>query len=297
MSYAVQTQGLSFAYGRRKILDGIELRVASGNFYALLGRNGIGKTTFLKILAGLLEPQSGAATVLGRDTRKIRAEDWLSIGYMSESQRIYDWLSGEQLIAFTRGLYPNWDQPFCDHLTRQMQLPLKQKVRSYSKGERMKLVLLLAMAFHPKLLLLDEPFGGLDVLAKEQLISCLLDTTQQEQWAVLFTSHDLAEVERLSDDIGIMEAGRLTVSESLDSLQKRFRRIQAFAVKTPPAIDSSMWQSQQKDDGFSFVETAFSESRELELRTRLGEQMEILPMALREIVLAFLSEASGAPRS
>jgi ABC-2 type transport system ATP-binding protein len=295
MSYAIQTQDLSFAYGRQKVLDGIDLSVASGNFYALLGRNGVGKTTFLKILTGLLDTHTGTASVLGRNTRYLRAEDWLSIGYMSESQKIYDWLSGEELIAFTRALYPNWDQAFCDHLTRQMQLPLKQKVRSYSKGERMKLVLLLAMAFHPKLLLLDEPFGGLDVLAKEQLISCLLDTTRQEQWAVLFTSHDLAEVERLSDDIGLIEAGKLRINEPLDSLQNRFRRIQAFGIKTTPDINSSMWQPQRKEAGFSFIETAFSEIRHGELRQRLGDQLEIEPMALREIVLAILTETNVAP--
>ena len=295
MSYAIQTRNLSFAYGRQKVLNGINLDVASGHFYALLGRNGVGKTTFLKILTGLLEPHAGTASVLGRDTRHIRADDWMSIGYMSESQKIYDWLTGDELIAFTRNLYPNWDQSFCDHLKRQMQLPLKQKVRSFSKGERMKLILLLAMAFHPKLLLLDEPFSGLDVLAKEQLISCLLDTTQQEQWAVLFTSHDLAEVERLSDDIGLIEAGHLRINESLESLQNRFRRVQVYGLDEPPEIVTSIWQLQRKEGGFSFIETAFSEARDGELRQRLGEQLEIEPMALREIVLAFLTETSVTP--
>jgi ABC-2 type transport system ATP-binding protein len=294
MSNPIQTQDLSFAYGRQKVLDGINLTVTSGHFYALLGRNGVGKTTFLKILTGLLEPHAGTASIFGRDTRHISAEDWLSIGYMSESQKIYDWLSGEELIAFTRPLYPNWDQAFCDHLQRQMQLPLKQKVRSYSKGERMKLILLLAMAFHPKLLLLDEPFSGLDVLAKEQLISCLLDTTQQEQWAVLFTSHDLAEVERLSDDIGLIENGRLNISESLESLQNRFRRIRAYSVNGSPKIERSMWQSEEKENGLGFIETAYSESRHEELRQRLGNQLEIEPMALREIVLAVLIETNKA---
>jgi len=292
MSYAIEARNLSFSYGHHKVLDEIDLTVSSGNFYALLGRNGVGKTTFLKILTGLLDPRAGSATVLGRDTRRIRAEDWLSIGYVSESQKVYDWLSGEELIAFTRPLYPNWDQAFCDHLTKQMQLPLKQKVHRYSKGERMKLILLLAMAFHPRLLLLDEPFGGLDVLAKEQLITCLLDTTQQEQWAVLFTSHDLAEVERLSDDIGLIDTGKLKISEPLDSLQNRFRRVQAFGINTFPKIEPSMWQPQKRENDFSFIETAFSETRHQELRQLLGDRVEIAPMALREIVLAFFTETN-----
>jgi ABC-2 type transport system ATP-binding protein len=296
MSYVVETNSLSFAYGGRVILDHVDLQVAPGNFYALLGRNGVGKTTFLKILTGLLQPQSGRAFLLGCDTREIKPETWLSIGYVSESQRIYDWMSGQELIVFNRGLYPNWDQPFSDHLARQMRLPLQQKVRSYSKGERMKLQLLLAMAFHPRLLLLDEPFAGLDVLAKEQLISCLLDATRQEQWAVLFASHDLAEVERLSDNIGLIDAGKLQISESLESLQNRFRRVQVFGLKEQPRTDATMWQPQQKDGSFCFVETAFSEARLQHLRQSLGDQIEIEPMPVRDIVLACFIESESEER-
>jgi ABC-2 type transport system ATP-binding protein len=293
MSTAVEIRHLGFSYGKNKILHDLNLTVRSGSFYALLGRNGIGKTTLLKILTGLLEPQIGTAYVLQKETRHFQPADWLSIGYMSENQQIYDWLTGEQLIAFTRPLYPAWDQSFCDYLTRQMQLPLRLKVRRYSKGQRMKLLLLLAIAYHPRLLLLDEPFSGLDVLAKEQLIACLLETTQQEQWAVLFTSHDLAEAERLADDIGLMENGQLQINESLQSLQNRFRRIQAYGLTSVPNPDPSMWQGQAQEDDFTFIETAFSESRRLELQSRFGPTMEITPLALREIVLAFLIEASA----
>jgi ABC-2 type transport system ATP-binding protein len=294
MSYPVETRGLRFSYGSQAVLAGIDLKVAPGSFYALLGRNGIGKTTLLKILVGLLDPAGGSASILGRDSRSLHRDDWLSIGYMSEGQKIYDWLTGEELIAFTQELYPNWDHAFCRHLKQQMQLPLRQKVRRYSKGERMKLILLLAMAFHPRVLLLDEPFAGLDVLAKEQLISCLLDTTQQEQWAVLFTSHDLADVERLADDIGLIEGGKLKISEPLESLQNRFRRIEAFGVETLPSRAASIWQPQMKNGALTFIETAFSDLRQRELLQRWGDQTEITPMALREIVLAFLTEASDA---
>jgi len=289
MNHVIETRDLSFAYGRQRVLHGINLTVAPGSFYALLGRNGAGKTTLLKILAGLLVPRQGSTNTLGRDSRRLQPEDWTAIGYVSESQPLYDWLTGEELIAFTRPLYPNWDEAFCDKLLKRLQLPLRRKVRSYSKGERMKMTLLLAMAFHPKLLLLDEPFSGLDVLAKEQLISCLLEATDQEQWSVVFASHDLMEVERLADVIGLIDDGELKISEPLESLQGRFRKIEVFSLGAVPVIDSSMLQAARVENGFSFIETAYSPARELELQQRFGARIEVTPLALRDIVLALLT--------
>jgi ABC-2 type transport system ATP-binding protein len=289
MNHIIEINDLSHAYGSKRVLHHINLNVNTGTFYALLGRNGAGKTTLLKILAGLLEPRGGESRVLGRDSQDLRPEEWSWIGYVSESQPMYDWLTGAELLAFTSPLYANWDPAFCDLLVKRMQLPLDRKVRSYSKGERMKMSLLLAMAFHPKLLLLDEPFSGLDVLAKEQLISCLLEATHQEQWSVALASHDLMEVERLADSIGLIEEGNLKVSEPLETLQGRFRQVQVFGEGINMGADASMMHVAKSENGFSFVETAFSAEREAELRQRFGSRVEITPLALREIVLAMLS--------
>ena len=289
MKPIIEIHDLSHAYGSKRVLYHVNLNVETGTFYALLGRNGAGKTTLLKILAGLIEPRGGSSRVLGSDSRELGPNDWTQIGYVSEAQPMYDWLTGAELIAFTAPLYENWDKAFCDMLAKRMQLPLDRKVRNYSKGERMKMSLLLAMAFHPKLLLLDEPFSGLDVLAKEQLISCLLEATHQEQWSVALASHDLAEVERLADSIGLIEEGILKVSEPLESLQNRFRKVQVFGGKMEGAPDASMMHVSESANGFSFVETAFSPERERELRQRYGEQAGITPMALRDIMLALLS--------
>jgi ABC-2 type transport system ATP-binding protein len=289
MNHVIETHELSFAYGRHGVLRDINLTVEPGNFYALLGRNGAGKTTLLKILAGLLAAQKGSASTLGRDSSQLRPEDWTAIGYVSESQPLYDWYTGAELIAFVRPLYPNWDQVFCDKLLKRLQLPLRRKVSAYSKGERMKMTLLLAMAFHPRLLLLDEPFSGLDVLAKEQLISCLLEATEQEQWSVIFASHDLMEVERLADIIGLIDEGELKISEPLESLQARFRKIEVFGVEAKPVIDPSMLQAVREETKFSFIETAYSPARQQELQQRFGARIEITPLALRDIMLALFA--------
>jgi ABC-2 type transport system ATP-binding protein len=156
----------------------------------------------------------------------------------------------------------------------------------------MKMTLLLAMAFHPRLLLLDEPFSGLDVLAKEQLISCLLEATEQEQWSVIFASHDLMEVERLADIIGLIDEGELKISEPLESLQARFRKIEVFGVEANPVIDPSMLQADREETKFSFIETAFSPARQQELQQRFGARIEITPLALRDIMLALFSAST-----
>jgi ABC-2 type transport system ATP-binding protein len=296
MNPIVETEHLAFAYHlRRDVLRDINLQVSPGSFYALLGRNGAGKSTLLKILAGALVPRQGSSRTLGADSLRLGVEEWQSIGFLSEAQPLYNGLTGAELLRFTRQFYPNWDTGFCDHLCRTMELPLERKVGRYSKGERMKFLLLLAMSFHPRLLLLDEPFSGLDVVAKEQLISSLLEATGQEQWAVLCASHDLAEVERLADTVGIIKSGSLTLSEPLESIQARYRRVQVFG--SPPSaaaqLDPTMLQPSQSENGLCFVEPAFSEDRERELRTRFGPRVEFSSMPLREILLSVFTSPEG----
>ena len=297
MNPVIETQDLTFAYRREDVLRDINLRVESGSFHALLGRNGAGKSTLLKILAGGLVPRHGSARCLGTDSLRLGVEEWRAIGFVSEAQPLYDWLTGAELLRFTCRLYPNWDPAFCDQLCRTLELPLQRKVGHYSKGERMKFTLLLAMAFHPRLLVLDEPFSGLDVVAKEQLISCLLEATGQEQWSVVCASHDLAEVERLADSVGVIDQGRLTVNEPLEALQSRYRRVQVFGAAPAAAasFDATMLQPSQSDSGLAFVESAFSDSRERELRTRFGERVEFSAMPLRDILLSVFTAPESRP--
>jgi ABC-2 type transport system ATP-binding protein len=298
MKPAIEIQNLTFAYrGRRDVLSDINLQVEPGSFYALLGRNGAGKSTLLKILAGALVPRHGTTRVLGSDSLRLGVEDWRAIGFVSEAQPLYNWMTGAELLRFTSQLYPNWDSAFCDQLCRTLDLPLDRKVGAYSKGERMKFILLLAMAFHPRLLILDEPFSGLDVVAKEQLISCLLEATGQEQWSVVCASHDLAEVERLADTIGVIDHGSLKLSEPLESLQARYRRIEIFGA--PPGavaqLDATMLQPRQSENGLTFIESAFSDQREEELRTRFGAGIECSTMPLRDILLCVFTSTETKP--
>ena len=295
MNAIVETQHLSFAYVWGKdVLRDVNLKVKPGSFHALLGRNGAGKSTLLKILAGALQPREGASWTLGADSRRLGVNEWRAIGFLSEAQPLFNGLTGAETLRFTRQFYPNWDSAFSDHLCKAMELPLDRKLGSYSKGERMKFLLLLAMAFHPRLLLLDEPFSGLDVVAKEQLIACLLEATGQEQWAVLCASHDMAEVERLADNVAVIDHGLLTLDEPLESLQGRYRRVQAFGAPAGET-DAGMLHVTQSENGLSFVETGFSAVREAQLRTRYGPGVEFSSMPLREILVSVFTSTEARP--
>jgi ABC-2 type transport system ATP-binding protein len=289
MNNAIETHQLSRRFRHCEAVHELDLSVPLGTVYALLGRNGAGKSTTLKLVAGLLRPTSGSSRVLGTDSQKLRPADLQSIGYVSENQKLYEWLTGAQLSAFTARLYPLWDHDFAASLTKQLDLPMNRKVAGYSRGQKIKLALLLALAFRPKLLLLDEPFSGLDPLVREELLASLLEITAQSEWSVFFATNDIEEVERLADSAGILEEGRLRVSEPLESLQARFRSVEA---RGEPALLDELVKSnaicvQRADGVVRFVHTAFTSQTAAEWgRGSGGGSIETAPMSLKEIFVS-----------
>ncbi|MGH8046664.1 MAG: ABC transporter ATP-binding protein [Chthoniobacterales bacterium] len=234
MSHVIETRALTRRFRSQEAVNDLNLAMPAGSAFAFLGRNGAGKTTTIRMLAGLLLPSHGGSALLGTDSTRLRPEDWRQIGYVSEDQRLYQWMTGGELVAFTAALYPKWDHEFAKKLGGLLDLPLSRKVRTYSKGQRAKLSLLLSISYHPRLLILDEPFGGLDPLSREEFISSLLEVMQQEEWSVFFSTHEIDDVERLADYVGIIEEGVLQVSEPLETLQARFRQVDTNASTTPP---------------------------------------------------------------
>ncbi len=144
---------------------------------------------------------------------------------MSENQALPDWMTVGQLLTFCRPFYPTWDEAFAARLLAQFQLPLSVRLRDLSRGMRVKASLLSSLAYRPRLLVLDEPFTGLDVLVRDEFIRGILELSEQERWTVFVSSHDIDEVERLADWVGVLNGGHLELAEPVSSLQARFRRI------------------------------------------------------------------------
>src|SRR3954462_14577290 len=209
----IETQNLTRRFGRMEAVQDLNLAVPTGSVFALLGPNGAGKTTTIKMLVNLLRPTSGEATVLGVDSRRLGERELAQLGYVSENQQLPLWMTVRQLLDYCRPFYPTWDAALEKTLLAQFELPTDRKLKQLSRGMLMKAALLSSLAYRPKLLVLDEPFSGLDPLVRDEFIRGVLEVSDAGEWTVLVSSHDIEEVERLADHVGLLEDGRLRLSE------------------------------------------------------------------------------------
>ena len=230
--YAIETVGLSKRYRRQLAVDNLTMRVANGSVFAFLGRNGAGKTTTIRILLDLLNRSSGESRMLGLDCVKGAMELRKRTGYVAEGQRMYDWMKVDEIIWFCKGFYPTWDDAFAEELKSKLELPGGKKVSELSRGTQAKLALLLAMAYRPELLILDEPTAGLDVVVRRDFLEGVIELIQEEGRTVFFSSHIVHEVERVADWVGIIDAGKMIWCSTLDDLRAKVKRV-VLTFETP----------------------------------------------------------------
>jgi ABC-2 type transport system ATP-binding protein len=290
MSSAIKTEQLAKKFFRVEALRDLNLEVPAGAIYALVGPNGAGKTTAIKILMNIFPATSGRAEVLGSDSRRIAGRAFTSIGYVSENQKLPNWMRVDAFLAYLRPFYPTWDRELEDELVRQFQLPLDRRLGGLSRGMRMKAALVSALAYHPRLIVLDEPFGGLDPLVRDELIEGLLDRASEA--TIFVSSHDLAEIENLASHVGYLEQGHLRFSEEMATLVERFREVEVTLAATPPSRNQwpDSWMHVTNAAAVvRFIESRFDQERTTaEIRRRFGEvrDMSFTPMSLRSIFLA-----------
>ncbi|HYM76906.1 MAG TPA: ABC transporter ATP-binding protein [Candidatus Dormibacteraeota bacterium] len=290
MTTAIQTDHLVKKFRRVKALQGLTLTVPRGAVYALVGPNGAGKTTAIKILMNILRSTSGRAEVLGIDSSHIRGRLLESIGYVSENQEMPEWMTVGALLAYLRPFYPAWDSNLEADLIKQFDLPRDRKLRHLSRGMRMKAALASSLAYHPKLIVLDEPFTGLDPLVRDELIQGLLD--RAEESTIFVSSHDLAEIETFASHVAYLEEGKLRFSEELSSLVDRFREVE-LTFDAPPALPQQppdTWvQLSASAAVVRFTESRFDAERtNTDIQKIFGEprNVKFSPMSLRSIFLA-----------
>jgi ABC-2 type transport system ATP-binding protein len=229
----IRAQRLCKRFRVTPVLNGVDLDVPQGSIYALVGPNGAGKTTTIKILMNIIPPSSGRSEVLSVDSRRLSPKEFAHIGYVSENQEMPEWMTVGYYLEFLRPFYPSWDQKLEEELVRQFDLPRDRRLRHLSRGMRMKAALASSPPYRPKLIVLDEPFTGLDALVRDELISGLL--ARAENTTILISSHDLADIESFASHLGYLDGGRLQFSEELESLSSRFREIVLTFEESPPA--------------------------------------------------------------
>jgi ABC-2 type transport system ATP-binding protein len=296
MNQILQTIGLSKRFRKTVVLDQMDMIVPEGSVYGLVGPNGAGKSTTLQILMNIHQPSAGRAEIFGHDSRGITPQDFTRIGYVAESQEMPDWMTVESYMAYLKPFYPEWDDQRAEELLHQFDLPLQRKLRHLSRGMRMKAALASSLAYKPRLIIMDEPFSGLDSLVRDELIEGLLANC--EGASILISSHDLAEIESFASHIGYLDRGRLQFSEEMTSLTDRFREVE-ITVESQPRMPATGWpkswlNTEQSESLVRFIETQFERERTMAEVQRLFQnvkQVAVKAMPLRSIFVT-LAKAS-----
>lgn len=292
----IQTSGLTKRYGRFEAVRDLDLLVQPGRITAFLGPNGAGKSTTIRMLLGMMRPDSGSGTVLGLNIvdRRESVEMRRRIAYVAENKGLYDYMTVAQMIRFARGFYADWRIDAEQRLLGRYRLPPERKVKSLSKGMCTKLANLLAFARLPELLILDEPGDGLDPVGIEEMLETIV-ARAAEGCSVFFSSHQIAEVERIADDVCILSQGRLALATSLDELRESCRRIDMVFPKTMPQADIFRLRGVEgiRTEGCRISLIASENADEVVARARALEAADIAVTAvgLREIFLEKVRES------
>ncbi len=274
-------------------LDHVSLEVPEGVVFALLGENGAGKTTMIRILTGFESPDSGSATVLGHSSVDDSMEIRRAVGYVSDSPALYDWMKAEEIGWFTSAFYDDAFPLRYLELLAAFDVPAGVRIRSMSKGQRAKVALALATAHDPKLLILDEPTSGLDPMVRRQFLESMVDRAALGR-TVLLSSHHINEVERVADWVAIVHKGKLRVCEPLEKLRSQTCILTMTldhansTVAVPPGHVLSEIQNGRQ---LRFVVSQLADDWQSQYGVDSGvNNVEAVPASLEEIFVAVCTE-------
>lgn len=234
--WAIETDKLTKRFGRQTVVDGLSIRVPTGSVVGFLGPNGAGKTTLIRMLMGHLHPTSGNASTLGGNPWNHPSTMLQRIGYVSQTMGLPGWMTAAQAIAMNQRLFPKWDRKLADDLLDEFALRGSGSFRKLSGGQQRKLMILLALAQSPDLLVLDEPAAGLDVEARNSFLQRILDVACCEGRTVFLSSHLLGDLERMVDRVVLIRSGRLVMEGELEALKTGVRQLQILADVPEPVL-------------------------------------------------------------
>jgi ABC-2 type transport system ATP-binding protein len=287
--FAIEAIALTKRFKGVRAVQDLNLQISEGEVYALMGPNGAGKTTLIKLLMNLMVPTEGEARVLGLNSESLQGKRFEKIGYVSENQKMPDWMTIQGFLDYWRPFYPTWDKALEERLAKQFDLPRKRRLKNLSRGVRMKAALTSILAYRPSLIVLDEPLSGLDPLVRDELIDGLLGLAGET--TILFSSHDLAEIEHFANHVGYMESGRLVFSETMEAVRQRFWRIEATAAGPIGPLEHlpATWlEFNAIESRAQWIETDYSpEQSATRAREVIGPiEIQAHSLTLREIFLA-----------
>ena len=235
----VDIRRLTRQFGAKIALDAVTLAIPRGGVFGLIGGNGAGKTTLIKHVLGLLKAQAGSVQVFGLDPVKNPVGVLGRIGFLSEDRDLPDWMRVRELMRYTEGFFPTWDDAYAEQLRQAFDLDPNAKIKHLSRGQRARAGLLTALAHRPELLVLDEPSSGLDPVVRRDILGAIIRTIAEEGRTVLFSSHLLDEVERVADRVAIIHNGRILLTSTMDDIKDQHRRVTlrfGHSLAEPPAL-------------------------------------------------------------
>jgi len=231
---AISAHRLTKYYGDKKVVDNLSFRVDHGTVYGLLGRNGAGKSTAIKMLLGMVHPDCGSASVLGNDSQQLTPATRARVAYLAEGHPFYAWMTVGDAIRFARPFYPTWNDDLLRQILDYFALGPKTKIRRLSRGQQAQVSLALALAPDPELLIMDDPTMGLDPLVRREFLESMIEIIQRRGRTIFLSTHILSDVERIADRVGVIVDGVLRVDCPTDYFKEQVRKVVLEFGKTPP---------------------------------------------------------------
>ena len=295
--YVIETIALSKRYGRKLALDNLDLRIPRGRIHAIVGANGAGKSTLFRILMGFMPPTAGQARILGRDSQKLTPQDRGRIGFVNEEHTLPNWMRVSQVMTMQKHQYGRWNQHAFDSVIGHYHVLPEQKVGQLSRGERAGFNLALALAQGPELLVLDEPTLGLDVVAKRAFLESLLYSNAADDCTVIYCSHQMEEIERVADNLIILERGQLKNMSAPEDFTARVSHWVADVPFKGPELHTvpGLLEVQRLDGLHHYLVLDQDDGFERFLREAGARNVQSMPVSLDRAVNAFLAKNHAAP--
>ncbi len=284
----VDIKGISRSFGKKVALDEVDLSVPQGSVVGLVGENGAGKTTLLKHVLGLFKARTGTVRVFGKDPVTDPETVLGEIGYLSEVRDLPDWMKIGELMSYTKAFFPSWDDAFAEELREMFELSLDQKVKTLSRGQRARAGLIAAIAHRPQLLVLDEPSSGLDPVVRRDILSAIIRTVADEGRTVLFSSHLLDEVQRVSDHVAMLHLGKMLLTSPMDDVLTSHHRLTVRfeqPLESPLKLDGAL-RCEGEGREWTVLCNGEQASVEAQLTQLNGEIVERAAPSLDEIFVA-----------
>jgi ABC-2 type transport system ATP-binding protein len=285
---AIDVQAVFKSFRSTEVLRGMSMQVARGRTFAFLGRNAAGKTTTIRMLLGLLKRDDGAIRILGIDPEREPLELRRRVGYLAEDQTMYGWMRVDEIVRFVAPFYPTWDHELAMKYLRDFELPLRTRIKHLSKGQNVRLGLVLALAHRPELVILDDPALGLDPIMRKQFNRDLITHLQGEGRTVFYSSHLLYEVEPVADEVAILDHGQVIRQAETEALRRDVKQI----VLKREAFTASRREFRildERADGDHVAVVVDGAERTIDLLRRDGIEHRVVDLNLDEIFEAYVA--------